>query len=245
MSFFGKNIRKIRSIKKISQAVFAEIFGLSRASIGSYEEGRAEPKLEIIIQIANHFSITIDELINKELTVNDLYHFNLNTEPIFKQIPSAPLFSIKEMKLCRTKDLLNQELAATLDNITQSISLPITKPGDYLAVYIDETQLAIKASNLETGDTVVIRTDDKILQSPTKLWLIKHNNAIFISELVFLANKQLLFTSNTSEPYYVNQKDVDYLLPIQMLISNQVAPKTNERRMDQLELQVNELFKKL
>jgi len=245
MSFFGKNIRKIRSIKKISQAVFAEIFGLSRASIGSYEEGRAEPKLEIIIQIANHFSITIDELINKELTVNDLYHFNLNTEPVFKQIPSAPLFSINEMKLCLTKDLLHQDLETTLNQSTQSISLPLSKPGDYLAIYIDETQLAIKASNLGTGDTVIIRIEDKILQSPTRLWLIKHNNAIFISELVFLANKQLLLTSNTSAPYYVNQKEVDYLFPIQMVISNQAAPKTNEKRMDQLELQVNELFKKL
>lgn len=245
MSFFGKNIRKIRSIKKISQAVFAEIFGLSRASIGSYEEGRAEPKLEIIIQIANHFSITIDELINKELTVNDLYHFNLNTEPVFKQTPPAPLFSINEMTLCLTKDLLNQDLEATLTKSSQSISLPITQPGDYLAICIDETHLALNANNLVKGDTVVIKTDGKIHQSPTRLWLIKYNNAIFISELIFLANKQLLLTTNTSAPFYVNQKEVDYLFPIQMIISCQPAPRTNEKRIDQLELQLSELFKKL
>ena len=245
MSFFGKNIRKIRSIKKISQAVFAEIFGLSRASIGSYEEGRAEPKLEIIIQIANHFSITIDELINKELTVNDLYHFNLNTEPVFKQTPSAPLFSIIEMKLCLTRDLLNQDLEATLNKASQSISVPLTKSGDYLAIYIDEKHLALKANNLENGDTVIIRTDDKTLQSPTRLWLIKHNNAIFISELIFLANNRLLISSNTPAPYYVNQKEIEYLYPIHMILTNQVAHTSNEERIDRIELQLNELFKKL
>jgi len=242
MSFFGKNIRKIRSIKKISQAAFAEIFGLSRASIGSYEEGRAEPKLEIIIQIANHFSITIDELINKELTVNDLYHFNLNTEPVFKH--SAPLFSIVEVKICLTKDLLDQDLEATLNNTAQSISIPLPKTGNYLAIFIDTHHLAFKASNLENGDTIIIRTDEKTAQSPTQLWLIKHNNAIFISELIFLANNQLLLSSNTAAAYYVNQKEIDYLYPIHMMFTNQVVPASKEERIDQIELQLKELFKK-
>ena len=74
---FGKNIRKIRSL---SQVAFAEIFGLKRSSIGSYEEGRAEPKLEIIIKIANYFNISVDSLVNREITVNELYNFHLPNE---------------------------------------------------------------------------------------------------------------------------------------------------------------------
>ena len=53
MTHIGKNIRKIRSVKKLSQQAFADQFGLSRANIGSYEEGRAEPKIAIIMEIAN------------------------------------------------------------------------------------------------------------------------------------------------------------------------------------------------
>ena len=52
MSFIGKNIRKIRTIKKLSQADFAKIFELARPSVGAYEEERAEPKVDTIIQIA-------------------------------------------------------------------------------------------------------------------------------------------------------------------------------------------------
>lgn len=78
MSIIGKNIRKIRTVKKLSQAAFAEIFNLARPSVGAYEEERSEPKLENVIQIANYFGISIDSLLTKELTINDLYNFNVH-----------------------------------------------------------------------------------------------------------------------------------------------------------------------
>ena len=75
MSFFGKNIKKIRSIKGLSQQAFAELFDLKRGTLGAYEEGRSEPKIETIINVANYFSITIDDLLTSELTVNKLLRF--------------------------------------------------------------------------------------------------------------------------------------------------------------------------
>ncbi|MEW7288931.1 helix-turn-helix domain-containing protein [Aquimarina sp. 2304DJ70-9] len=75
MSFFGKNIKKIRSVKGLSQQAFAELFDLKRGTLGAYEEGRSEPKIETIIKIANYFSIAIDDLLTSELTVNQLLKF--------------------------------------------------------------------------------------------------------------------------------------------------------------------------
>ncbi|MFI8377998.1 helix-turn-helix domain-containing protein [Leeuwenhoekiella sp. NPDC079379] len=75
MSFFGKNIRKIRSVKTLSQQSFAELFDLKRGTLGAYEEGRSEPKIETLIKIANYFSIPIDDLLTRELTVNELLKF--------------------------------------------------------------------------------------------------------------------------------------------------------------------------
>jgi len=77
MSIIGKNIRKIRGVKGMNQTQFAELFKLSRASIGAYEEGRAEPKISTLMEIANYFSISLDKLLKKELTVNELYHFDI------------------------------------------------------------------------------------------------------------------------------------------------------------------------
>lgn len=75
MSFFGRNIKKIRGVKALSQKAFAELFDLKRATLGAYEEGRSEPRIETIIKIANYFSITIDSLLTSDLTVNELLRF--------------------------------------------------------------------------------------------------------------------------------------------------------------------------
>jgi transcriptional regulator with XRE-family HTH domain len=86
MSIIGKNIRKIRTVKKLSQASFAELFNLARPSVGAYEEERSEPKIETVIQIASYFGISIDSLLTKELTINDLYNFNIHLEQDVKAI---------------------------------------------------------------------------------------------------------------------------------------------------------------
>lgn len=77
MSLIGKNIKKIRVVKKLSQTAFSELFDLTRASIGAYEEGRAEPRVDTIIGMAKYFGISIDSLLTKELTVNEIHHFSL------------------------------------------------------------------------------------------------------------------------------------------------------------------------
>lgn len=100
MSFFGKNIKKIRGVKGLSQQAFAALFDLKRATLGAYEEGRSEPKIETIIKIANYFSISIDDLLLAELTVNKLLKFKgdltLQAETIEKeQFATVPCITEK------------------------------------------------------------------------------------------------------------------------------------------------------
>lgn len=82
MSYFGKNIRKIRNAKKISQTAFADLFNLKRGSIGAYEEGRAEAKIDTVIEIADYFQLTLDQLLRKELTINEIYHIQERSRKI-------------------------------------------------------------------------------------------------------------------------------------------------------------------
>lgn len=87
MSHIGKNIKKIRSVKKFSQQSFADLFGLSRANIGSYEEGRAEPKINVIMKIADKFGIDVGDLLNKELKVNEISRFKSSELEGAQKIP--------------------------------------------------------------------------------------------------------------------------------------------------------------
>ncbi|MGN0002861.1 MAG: helix-turn-helix domain-containing protein, partial [Sphingobacterium composti] len=75
MSQIGNNIKKLRKVKGLSQQAFAELFNLTRGNISSYEEFRAEPRIEVILQIAKYFSIPIAELLEKQLTVNEILNF--------------------------------------------------------------------------------------------------------------------------------------------------------------------------
>lgn len=76
MTVIGKNIKKIRTLKGLNQTAFGKLFDITRASIGAYEEGRAEPKMNTTIQIANYFSVSLDSLLTKEVSVNELSGFN-------------------------------------------------------------------------------------------------------------------------------------------------------------------------
>uniref|UniRef100_UPI0023F3F823 helix-turn-helix domain-containing protein n=1 Tax=Chryseobacterium joostei TaxID=112234 RepID=UPI0023F3F823 len=72
MSFFGTNIKKIRQVKGLSQTAFADLLDLNRGVISSYEEGRAEPKIETILKVASHFNLDLDKLLTETLQTAQL-----------------------------------------------------------------------------------------------------------------------------------------------------------------------------
>lgn len=74
-TIISKNFKKLRLFKGLNQTEFSELFGITRSSVGSYEEGRAEPKLETLIKVADHFKLNVDAIIRKELTVNQIARF--------------------------------------------------------------------------------------------------------------------------------------------------------------------------
>ncbi|UZR93350.1 XRE family transcriptional regulator [Chondrinema litorale] len=67
--FFGKNLRYLRETNgKPSQEKLGKQLGLTRSAISSYEDGRAEPKFDTLNTIANHFNVTVDQLLNVDLS---------------------------------------------------------------------------------------------------------------------------------------------------------------------------------
>ncbi len=91
MSYFSINLKKLRKAKRLSQSEFARIFSLTRATVGAYEEGRAEPKLDKLIEIANYFGLSVDQLISKKLSVNEIFRYDQKLERSLNSIPFVPL----------------------------------------------------------------------------------------------------------------------------------------------------------
>ncbi len=59
----------------MTQTEFAELFDLKRTAVGSYEEGRAEPRIETLIKIADYFNLSLDSLLRQEISINEIFHF--------------------------------------------------------------------------------------------------------------------------------------------------------------------------
>ncbi len=59
---FGRNVRRIRTNRNLSQEVLAEKAGLHRTYIGSIERGERNVSLNNIVTIAQALNTSIDEL---------------------------------------------------------------------------------------------------------------------------------------------------------------------------------------
>ena len=60
---FGKSIIKIRNQAKLTQAQFAELFGVSQQSVQKWESGSATPDIEKIVMISKRFGVSLDSLV--------------------------------------------------------------------------------------------------------------------------------------------------------------------------------------
>ena len=58
-----ENLKALRKSRGWTQQSLADRLGLTRPTLGAYEEGRSEPKLSVLIDIAACFNITVDALV--------------------------------------------------------------------------------------------------------------------------------------------------------------------------------------
>ena len=173
----------------MSQASFAQLFNLARPSVGAYEEGRSEPKIDTLVQMAQHFGVSIDALLTKELTINELYRSD-----IFKQNyqkgdilikvaePEAPVLRPGDVALVKASDVTAyahqhnkpeyQQQLPRLElvpsgkgivrafEVTGSEMVPMLQPENIvITTSIDITQL----ENLKQGRVYVLVTRQDIL----------------------------------------------------------------------------------
>ncbi|MDU1890159.1 MAG: helix-turn-helix domain-containing protein [Dysgonomonas sp.] len=156
MTHVGKNIKKIRNVKGLSQQAFADLFQLTRGNISSYEEFRAEPKIETIVKIANFFGIPLSDFIEKDLSVNKLLHYNaelvFETEKLkvtqqFVEIPYIPiLYTNDYIKQYRDKDFLEK---------LPHIIVPSNSKFKLLAFELEDQESLPIGFNYHNGDILI------------------------------------------------------------------------------------------
>lgn len=162
MGYIGRNIKKIRNVKGLSQQAFADLFALTRGNISSYEELRAEPKIDTVVQIANFFSIPLESFIQKDLSVNELLHYNtgfvLETE---KLKVNQQLINIPFVPALYLDDYPSKHQEVGFINQLPQITVPCNSKFPLLAVEVGDHETLPSECNFINGDVLIFERVSK------------------------------------------------------------------------------------
>ncbi|MDR6966829.1 DNA-binding XRE family transcriptional regulator [Flavobacterium arsenatis] len=189
---FGKNLKKIRSVHGISQQEFADIFDLKRGTLGAYEEERSNPKLETVLKIANHFSIGIEELLTKELTVNRLLKFNEKITTASDVLLTEEFKAIPCVLSDKKNDFAKQYGTGFEISKLPVIRLPYVDSQNRIAFSVDD--LAMTGGSIEffPKDIVIGIEIDKNSIKEEKLVITIVNQELVLRKLYFKDNHFIL-----------------------------------------------------
>ncbi len=65
---FNENLKNLRLHSALMQKEIAQILNVSVRTFQGWESGRTEPNIEKLIQIAKLFDVSIDDLVEKNIT---------------------------------------------------------------------------------------------------------------------------------------------------------------------------------
>lgn len=181
MTHIGKNIKKIRNVKGLSQQSFADLFSLTRGNISSYEESRAEPKIEVIVKIANFFGIPLSDLIEKDLSVNELLHYNTNLVIETERLKiSQQLIKIPFVSASYKDDYLKQYNNNNFVQELPYLVIPSHSRSNLIAFELDEPENLPAGFNFRSGDILIFEevTKENIHRIINKLGIQIDNEGI-------------------------------------------------------------------
>lgn len=78
MGIFSENLKFLRKHKNYSQTELADLLGISRNKIASYESRNIEPKLSVLISISDCFEILVEDLLKTDINTHNILEKTTN-----------------------------------------------------------------------------------------------------------------------------------------------------------------------
>lgn len=67
---FGERLRRLRTAEGLTQAELGRLIGRTVTAVSKYESGAMKPTLDVAVDLAFHFNVTLDELFGYENKTN-------------------------------------------------------------------------------------------------------------------------------------------------------------------------------
>lgn len=245
MSIVSKNIRHLRQLKKLTQEELADEFNIPRSRIGSYEEDRSAPTIEMLIKYSEYFKLPVDILLKNDLTKSsDMSFIQVGNKrilfPICVDDHNEDLIEIVPAKA--SAGYLSEYDDPEYIEQLQKIKLPFLPTGKHRAFPIKgDSMLPMKdgsyvigkfidnRSDIESGSTYVVLTTNQGMVYKRVYNKIEENNSLL-----------LVSDNKLYEPYEVPIDEVIELWEFTCSIHTQEYDE-NELKLSSIMTMFNEL----
>ncbi len=226
MSKAGLNLKYLRKLRGWTQEEFAHKLNIKRSLVGAYEEERAEPRLEVLEEVAHMFKLSLDELLLK-----DLAHQQAGSAGSYLQKRRMQKLMTAERNVIHFVPVKAAAgyLTGYADNEfideLNTFTLPMLTGGQYRAFeIIGDSMLPTPSGSIIVGEKIDSMEDVKSGQA---FIVLSKNEGIVYKRIVKnpkVKNKITLESDNPSyQPYQINVEDILEIWQAQLVIAKVAA----------------------
>jgi Predicted transcriptional regulators len=239
MSNIANNLKYLRKKKGLTQQQFADEMGIKRASVGAYEEDRAEPKYELLKKIASFYGLTMDELAND--TINDKWRPTprgdaANVRVLSITVDGGDRENIELVPVKASAGYLNGYADPEYIADLPKFSLPIFKQGTYRAFEIQgDSMLPLQPGSIVIAEYIENWYDIKPGQTYV---VISRTDGVVYKRVAFKYKEEkglkLVSDNKSYEPFWVSAADILEVWKAKAYISTQLPEPNPEPTMETL-----------
>ncbi|WP_018629750.1 XRE family transcriptional regulator [Niabella aurantiaca] len=217
MSVANKNLKYLRKLRGLTQDEFAGKLNIKRSLLGAYEEGRAEPRLEVLETVCNIFKLTLDEILRKDLSEHtDNYLARRRALKLSDTSARIPFVPVKA-----AAGYLNGYADHEFIDELNTFTLPMVSGGNYRAFEISgDSMLPTPSGSIIVGEKVEAL---EYVKNNTACIVVSKNDGIVYKRVQKngkTKSKLMLLSDNpTFQPYSISSEDVVEMWEAQFIIS--------------------------
>lgn len=215
MAAINENIRFIRKQLRLTQDQFGQQLGIKRSLVGAYEEGRAEPRLELLHKMATLAGLPVDALISTDLNKTDApplekKDFSRGKEVLVVSIDSNKRDNIELVPQKAAAGYMNGYADADYVKELPKFNLPNLSTGTYRAFEISgDSMLPILPGTIIVGEYVENLADIK--NGKTYILVTNREGIVYKRVFNYLSeNGKLFLVSDNRQytPFQIDGEDV-------------------------------------
>lgn len=187
-------LKELRKKHGLSQEELGSILGVQKAAVCKYETGRVPLPHEVLVTLCDHFDVTADFLLGRELVT-----------PLFKQYGgvSATFRGIAESVGVPLVGRVHAGLPILADeNITEYIPVPVDDvvAGEYF--YMEVEGDCMTGEFIPEGALVLVRMQPQVENG--RIAVIRLEDEVLLRKVKFMGDSLMLIPANTHyEPMIV------------------------------------------